>query len=198
MLLYVKTKNVLRSCISRQITPNNKVSFLNYLGDYMHRIKTILIALAIIAIAAISFKSIVMATEVTRINKNRGLIVINGNKDDGFVMGAKVCFYSSSGEEITCGRIQQTSESYVTVKINNREAKQIRNGMEARLSAEITDKEEAAGGQGCVDDSECGDNSYCDNGECIKSKEKKGCVDDSECGEGGYCVGGECKETKKW
>ena len=50
----------------------------------------------------------------------------------------------------------------------------------------------------CVDDSECGDNSDCVDGECIKSKEKKGCVDDSECGEGGYCVGGECKETKKW
>jgi hypothetical protein len=102
----------------------------------MHRIKTILIALAIIAIAAISFKSIVMATEVTRINKNRGLIVINGNKDDGFVMGAKVCFYSSSGEEITCGRIQQTSESYVTVKVNNKKARQIRYGMEAKVSAE--------------------------------------------------------------
>jgi hypothetical protein len=102
----------------------------------MHRIKTILIALAIIAIAAISFKSIVMAAEVTRINKNRGLIVINGNKDDGFVMGAKVCFYSSSGEEITCGRIQQTSESYVTVKVNNKKARQIRYGMEAKVSAE--------------------------------------------------------------
>ena len=102
----------------------------------MHRIKTILIALAIIVIAAISFKSIVMAAEVTRINKNRGLIVINGNEGDGFVMGAKVCFYSSSDEEITCGRIQQTSESYVTVKVNNRKAKQIRYGMEAKVSAE--------------------------------------------------------------
>ena len=50
----------------------------------------------------------------------------------------------------------------------------------------------------CIDDSECGDDGYCVNGKCMKSKEKKGCVDDSECGEGGYCVGGECKETKKW
>jgi hypothetical protein len=106
----------------------------------MHRIKTILIALAIIVISAISFKSIVMAAQVTRINKNRGLIVINGNKDDGFVMGATVCFYSPSGVEITCGKVQQTSESYVTVKVNNRKAKQIRNGMEAQLFVEITDK----------------------------------------------------------
>ena len=52
--------------------------------------------------------------------------------------------------------------------------------------------------RGCVNDSECGEDGYCDNGKCIKSGEKKGCVDDSECGEGEYCVGGECKETKKW
>ena len=106
----------------------------------MYKIKTILIVLAIVLIATISFESTVSAAEVTRINKNRGLIVINGNKADGFVMGATVCFYSTSGEEITCGRIQQTSESYVTVKVNNRKAKQIRNGMEAQLFVEITDK----------------------------------------------------------
>ena len=107
----------------------------------MQRIKTILIVLAIVVASATSFKCDVQAAEVTRINENRGLIVINGNKADGFVMGAKVCFYSSSGEEITCGRVRQTSESYVTVKVNNRKAKQIRNGMEAQLSVEITDKE---------------------------------------------------------
>jgi len=55
-------------------------------------------------------------------------------------MGATVCFYSSSGEEITCGRIQQTSESYATVKINNRQAKQILIGMEAQLSDKTTNK----------------------------------------------------------
>ena len=102
----------------------------------MHKIKTILIVLAIVVLSATSFKCIVQAAEVTRINTNRGLIVINGNKDDGFVMGATVCFYSTSGEEITCGKVQQTSESYVTVKVNNRKAKQIRNGMEAQLEDE--------------------------------------------------------------
>jgi len=112
-----------------------------WLEDYMRRIKTILIALAIVVVSVSSFESIAQAAQVTRINKNKGLIVINGNKDDGFVMGATVCFYSTSGEEITCGRIQQTSESYVTVKVNKRKARQIRNGMEAQLSVEITDKE---------------------------------------------------------
>ena len=134
----------------------------------MHRIKTILIALAIVVVSVASFESIAQAAQVTRINKNKGLIVINGNKDDGFVMGATVCFYSNSGEEITCGRIQQTSESYVTVKINNRKARQIRNGMEAQLSVEITDKKEATERQGCSDHSDCDDGEYCVNGKCRK------------------------------
>ncbi len=136
----------------------------------MHRIKTILIALAIIVTAAISFKSIVMAAQVTRINKNKGLIVINGNKDDGFVMGATVCFYSSPDVIITCGRIRQTSESRVTVKVNNRMAKQIHYGMEAQLEDEEKSQE------------------------YIKSKkEEKGCVYDSECGYGGNCINCKCQ-----
>ena len=140
----------------------------------MQRIKTILIVLAIVVASATSFKCNVQAEEVTRINKNRGLIVIDGNKADGFVMGAKVCFYSSSGEEITCGRVRQTSESYVTVGVDNRKAKQIRYGMEAQL-------EDDGKGQGYIG----------------SPKEEKSCVDDSECGNSGYCVNGECKQ-KGW
>ena len=139
----------------------------------MQRIKTILIVLAIVVASATSFKCNVQAAEVTRINENRGLIVINGNKADGFVMGAKVCFYSSSGEEITCGRVRQTSESYVTVEVNNRKAKQIRNGMEAQL-------EDDEKGQEYVG----------------SPKEENSCVDDSECGNSGYCVNGNCQPNR--
>ena len=139
----------------------------------MQRIKTILIVLAIVVASATSFKCNVQAAEVTRINENRGLIVINGNKADGFVMGAKVCFYSSSGEEITCGRVRQTSESYVTVEVNNRKAKQIRNGMEAQL-------EDDEKGQEYVG----------------SPKEEKSCVDDSECGNSGYIVNGNCQPNR--
>ena len=46
----------------------------------MQRIKTVLIVLAIVVLSATSFKCNVQAAEVTRINKNRGLIVINGNR----------------------------------------------------------------------------------------------------------------------
>jgi len=107
----------------------------------MKKINVSIVTLAIIVIAATSFNAIAQTAQVIRVSKNKGRIVIDGNKNGGFVMGATVCVYSTSGEEITCGKIQQTSESYATVKINKRKAKQIRNGMEARLSAEITDKE---------------------------------------------------------
>ena len=100
----------------------------------MKKINLLLVTLLIIMIGATYFNVIAQAAQVTRINRNRGLIVIDGNKDDGFVKGATVCFYSTSGEEITCGTVLQTSESYSTIKIDKRKAKQIRFGMEAKLS----------------------------------------------------------------
>jgi hypothetical protein len=109
-----------------------------------------------------------MAAQVTRINTNRGFIFINGSISDGFVMGAEVCFYpsSDSDEEITCGQVEQTSESFARVKVNNRIAKQIRYGMEARLSVVEENKEKATEPQKCTDDSECGDSGYCVDGRC--------------------------------
>lgn len=106
----------------------------------MKKIKIFLLVLSVMMIAATFYKGIAIAAQVTRINAKKGLIVIDGNKNDGFIMGATVCFYSASGEEITCGRVQQTSESYATVKVNNREAKKIKYEIEAKLSVEITDK----------------------------------------------------------
>ena len=136
----------------------------------MKTIKVFFAVLAIVSMGASSFNVDAMAAQVTRINKNKGLIVIDGNKNDGFVMGAIVCFYSSSGEEITCGSVQQTSGSYVTVKVNNRKAKQIRYGMEATLREENPGKKDAIGEPNCVDDSDCGAEGYCVNGKCQKTK----------------------------
>ena len=120
------------------------------------------------------FQYIAPAAEVTRINEGKGLVVINGSKDAGFVMGAIVCFYSDSGEEITCGRVQQTSEGYATVKVNKRKARQILFGMDAEL---VDPKKEGGASE--------------------STREKKPCVDDSECREG-YCVNGKCQESKVW
>ena len=139
----------------------------------MQRIKIFIAVLAIIVIATISFRGVALEAEVTRINTNRGLIVINGSKEAGFVMGATVCFYSTSGEQITCGSVQQTSESYVTVGVDNRKAKQIRYGMEAQL-------EDDGKGQGYIG----------------SPKEEKSCADDSECGNSGYCVNGNCQPNR--
>ena len=132
----------------------------------MQKIKVLLMALAIMVIAATFFQSISMAAHVTRIHSSKKYIFINGSIADGFVMGARVCFYSSSDEEITCGTIEQASESFAKVRVNNRIAKQIRYGMEARLSVEKESKEETTEPQKCTDDSECGDSRFCINGRC--------------------------------
>ena len=106
----------------------------------MKKIKSFLLVLSVMMIAVTFYKGITLAAEVTRINANKGLIVIDGKKSEGFIMGAKVCFYSSSGEEITCGSVRQTSESYVTIEVNNRDAKKLEYGVEAKLSDQMTDK----------------------------------------------------------
>ena len=139
----------------------------NQEGNFMKKIIVFLGIMAIITISVPSLKCIALGEQVTRINKNKGLVYIDGGKDAGFEMGATVCIHSFTGEEITCGQIQQTNVSYSVVKVNNRKAKQIQNGMEAILSVEMSDKE--------------------------KTMEKKDCLDDSECGEGGFCIHGKCR-----
>ena len=132
----------------------------------MKKIKVLLVALTILVITATFFQSFSMAAQVTRIHSSRKYIFINGSIADGYVMGAKVCFYTSSGEEVTCGIIEQASESFARVRVDNRIAKQIRYGMEAKLSVEDKSKEEATGPLKCTEDSECGDTGFCFNGRC--------------------------------
>ena len=136
----------------------------------MRKIKILFVTLTMMVIAATFFESISMAAQVTRIHSSRKYIFINGSIADGFVMGARVCFYSSSGEEITCGPIEQASESFAKVRVDNRIAKQIRYGMEAWLSDKKDSKEEK------------------------KTTEPKECTDDSECGDSGFCINGRCRQ----
>lgn len=143
----------------RKDTYDKKVAF-------MQKFRRLFVVLGIIVMAAIFFEGISIAAQVTRIHSSRKYIFINGTIADGFVMGATVCFYTSSGEEITCGPIQQASESFAKVRVNNRIAKQLRYGMEARLSAKEDGKEEATGPKPCSDDSECGESGFCVSGKC--------------------------------
>jgi uncharacterized membrane protein len=132
----------------------------------MQKIKVLLVALTILVITATFFQSFSMAAQVTRIHSSRKYIFINGSIADGYVMGAKVCFYSSSGEEITCGIIEQASESFARVRVDNRIAKQIRYGMEAKLSVENEREEVTTESLKCTEDSECGDSGFCIDGKC--------------------------------
>jgi hypothetical protein len=106
----------------------------------MKKIKIFFLVLSVMMITVIFYKGVATAAQVTRINAKKGLIVIDGKKSEGFIMGAKVCFYSSSGEEITCGRVHQTSEYYATIKVSNTKAIKLKYGMEAKLYVEKTDK----------------------------------------------------------
>jgi len=120
--------------------------------------------MTIAAMALTAFQSIAAAAQVTRINTNRGFIFIDGSIAEGFVMGAKVCFYTSSGEKITCGRIEQASKEFARVKVNNRIAKKIQYGTTATLSKDT--QKEKKGPKPCTTDSECGDAGFCFEGSC--------------------------------
>ena len=132
----------------------------------MQKIKVLLGSLAILVIAATCFQSYSMAAQVTRIHSSRKYIFINGSIADGYVMGARVCFYSSLDEEITCGMIEQASDSFAKVRVDNRMAKKIRYGMEAKLSVENERKEVTTESLKCTEDSECGDSGFCIDGKC--------------------------------
>jgi ribosomal protein L35AE/L33A len=108
----------------------------------MKKIKLFLVALAIIVLASTSFEGFCRAAEVTRINQSKGQVFINEGKDAGFIFGAKVCFYSSSDNELICGKVLRTTDSYAIVKIRNvRETKNIEIGSEAMLYVEKENKE---------------------------------------------------------
>jgi len=132
----------------------------------MKNIEVLLFSLAIVVIALTSFQSIAAAAQVTRINQNKGYIFIDGTIAEGFVMGAKVCFYSSSREKITCGRVEQASETFARVKVNNRIAKKIQYGMTAKVSDKKDTMEKEIVPLPCTTDSECGDAGFCFEGNC--------------------------------
>ena len=139
----------------------------------MNKVKGLLFSLAITAMALTFFQSIAEAAQVTRINQNKGYIFIDGSIAEGFIMGAKVCFYSSSGEKITCGRIEQASENFARVKVNNRIANKIHYGMTAKLSVKKEPKEKATAPLPCTADSDCGDAGFCFEGYCRQRLEAR-------------------------
>ena len=108
----------------------------------MKKINVFLVMLTIIVFAATSFKGMATAAQVSWVNESKGRVHINGGVDDGFIVGATVCFIISSGEKLVCGTVQSAEASKAVVRVNKNAAKRMRKGTEAMLYVEKEDKEE--------------------------------------------------------
>jgi hypothetical protein len=72
--------------------------------------------------------------KVINVNKHKGFVYIDQGIDGGFVMGAKVCIYSTSGEKIVCGRVRETMKSqHAMVMVNKGKSHHVEDGMTAKL-----------------------------------------------------------------
>ncbi len=91
------------------------------------------IVIETIFVVTIVLSTMAVAAQVTRIHANKGHIYIDEGKDSGYTMGAEVCFYTTDGQEITCGQIRQTLPGRAMVQVKNRVAKKIKKGTEAKL-----------------------------------------------------------------
>jgi hypothetical protein len=110
----------------------------------MKKINVFLVTLTIIVFAATSFKGMATAAQVSWVNESKGRVHINGGVDDGFIVGATVCFIVDfkSGEKLVCGTVQSAEASKAVVRVNKNSAKRMRKGTEAMLYVEKQDTEE--------------------------------------------------------
>jgi len=110
----------------------------------MNKLKVFLVTLTIIVLASICFTGMTMAAQVSWVNESKGRVHINGGVDDGYIVGATVCFIVDfeSGEKLACGTVQSAEASNAVVKVDKNSAKRMRKGTEAMLYVEKDDKEE--------------------------------------------------------
>ncbi|MBW2198842.1 MAG: hypothetical protein JRF58_13595 [Deltaproteobacteria bacterium] len=110
----------------------------------MNKLKVFLVTLTIIVLASICFTGMTMAAQVSWVNESKGRVHINGGVDDGYIVGATVCFIVDfkSGEKLVCGTVQSAEASNAVVKVDKNSAKRMRKGTEAMLYVEKDDKEE--------------------------------------------------------
>ena len=55
--------------------------------------------------------------KVTQVHDKKSLVWLDKGKDAGFIRGAKVCFFSSSDELISCGNVYSTEPSWCRVRV---------------------------------------------------------------------------------
>ena len=85
----------------------------------MHRINVFLIIPTIIVMVATCFSGIALGTRAYQMDKWKGYVFIDGGEDQGFILGATVCFPSCSGNGLICGTVLKTSSSEAMVKVDN-------------------------------------------------------------------------------
>jgi hypothetical protein len=108
----------------------------------MKKINVILVTITVIVLTTIYFTGMAMAAQVSWVNESKGRVHINGGVDDGFIVGATVCFIISSEEKLVCGTVQSAEASEAVVKVDKNGAKRMKKGTEALLYVEKQDKEE--------------------------------------------------------
>jgi hypothetical protein len=100
--------------------------------------KRIIISAGIVLAVLIALGGITVSAQqiarVKNVDKHKGFVYIDEGKDAGFVMGATVCIYSLSGEQIACGRVRETRKSHhAMIMVNKEESHHIEDGMIAKL-----------------------------------------------------------------
>lgn len=69
---------------------------------------------------------------VTKIKKAKGLVFIDGGKNDGLNKAQKVCFFDINNKKVACGKIRKLSRKKSLVKVSRRSIKKIKRGFIVR------------------------------------------------------------------
>ena len=89
----------------------------------MQRINLFLMIPAMIMMAATFVSTNALAARAYKMDKWKGHVFIDGGEDEGFILGATVCFLSCSGKGFICGTVLKTSPSEAMVKVDNTSTK---------------------------------------------------------------------------
>jgi hypothetical protein len=103
--------------------------------------KKIIFGAGIVLAVLIALGGITMSAQQTakviNVNRHKGFVYIDQGINAGFVMGAAVCIYSHSGNQIACGSVRETMKSHhAMVMVNKEKSHHIEDGMIAKLKVE--------------------------------------------------------------
>jgi hypothetical protein len=113
----------------------------------MKKINVFLVTITIIVLTTICFTGMAISAQISWVNESKGRVHINGGVDQGFIVGATVCFIISSGEKLACGAVQSAEASSAVVKVDKNSAKRMKKGTEAMLYVEKEEQEEVKDAQ---------------------------------------------------